>query len=62
MVQTDFVTSIAPAEQTALDELQRQSLAFSVTAINVPTGLMTALPVVTITQGAAAIGPMAVHH
>ncbi len=54
VVQTDFITAIAPAEQTALDELAASKCDLHVTAVNVPAGLMTALPQITITQGAAA--------
>lgn len=52
VVGSDFATSIAPSEMTALDELARQGVAFSFTEVNVPAGLMTALPTL-VTAGAA---------
>ncbi len=54
VVSTDFVTGVAPSALTALDELQRQDVTFTFAAINVPAGLMTALPTVTVSGRAGA--------
>ncbi len=43
----DFVINIAPGQPTSLDELHTQTVTFTVTEIDVPPGLMTALPQLT---------------
>ena len=50
-VRVDFVTMIAPSQMTALDELVRQNVSFSFTAINVPAGMMSQLPTIAVTTG-----------
>jgi VCBS repeat-containing protein len=56
VVGSAFATSIAPSEMTALDELARQGVTFSFTEVNVPGGLMTALPTL-VTAGTAGNWP-----
>ncbi len=48
VVRTDFVTSVAPSALTALDELTRQGVSFSFREVNVPVGMMTSLPTITV--------------
>ncbi len=48
VVEADFLQTVAPGPLTALDELQRQSVRFTFTPINVPVGLMRALPTITV--------------
>ncbi len=52
IVRTDFVTAVAPAELTARDETALQGITFSFRELNVPAGMMTALPTITVNGSA----------
>lgn len=50
-VQTNFVTGIAPGPPNAREELEHQGITFSFSEVDVPEGMMTALPTLTVNGG-----------